>query len=106
MKGTEKQITWAEDIKATAINHCDNRINWEIEYRGSNETEDAILYRIYRAALTKAFEALDDAAKIIDKRNLYTTSTVDANVRQIKNLVAAGRMTIEQAAAKLGVTEY
>ena len=96
MKGTEKQIKWAEEIKAAFISRCDGRINWEAEYRGNADTQTAILYRIMRAGAIKMFDSIDDAAKIIDKRHMFDPSEADDKVRQWGMMIERGKLTIDQ----------
>ena len=73
MKGTVKQIKWAEDIKETAYRTIETNVellknklekypNWE---RFKVEIEG---YEKVRETLDKFFEMTDEAADIIEKR--------------------------------------
>ena len=101
MKGTEKQIKWAEDIKAQAISHCRACIAANTEAGlFAAETE---LYEIMAEGIEACFARVDDAAIIIDKRDRFAPSSIDAYIRQAKTLIRQGRLTVEQFAAKNGV---
>lgn len=102
MKGTEKQIKWAEDIKAQAINSCQARIDANTAIGCfADETE---MYRIMINAIEVVFAKVDDAAKIIDKRYMFDSRNIESNIRQALTLIKRGDLTIEQFAAKNGVT--
>ena len=102
MKGTEKQIKWAEDIKAQAINSCKARIaaNNNIGmFADENE-----LYEIVIKGLETVFAKIDDAAVIITKRHMFDYRTIEGNVRQAMTLIKRGNLTVEQFAKANGVS--
>lgn len=78
MKGTEKQIKWAEDIKASAYKTCEFA-NIEIDRivaRGVELTKaekmtgyTKVAIETMKKQLDELFRNIDDAAVIIDKRN-------------------------------------
>lgn len=79
MKGTEKQIKWAEDIKAEAIANLDNLINYakRMESFGDMMKSATNYYTSEAAEIVKqyilnAFEKIDDAKYYIDNRAKLT----------------------------------
>ncbi len=101
MKGTEKQIKWAEDIKAEAIRNCKAHI-------ASNEAigmfeQETELYRIMIEAMEGIFAKVDDAAVIIDKRHMVHIDTISSNIRRAMTLINRGSLTVEQFAKANGV---
>lgn len=104
MKGTEKQIKWAEEIKAQAIQNCMN-------YIAANESigmhaEENELYRIMALAIEAVCDKLDDAAKIIDKRHLFEFRSIERSVQRADRLIRQGKLTVEQFARANGVVDY
>lgn len=101
MKGSEKQVKWAEDIKAQAINNCKAIIEHNNEigmFADENE-----LYEIMIEAIEGIFAKADDAATIINKRSLFFADTINANVQRAKTLIKRGNLTVEQFAKANGV---
>ena len=74
MKGTEKQIAWAEDIKAEVIANCDciirNSMADGAEF--SINYVDTITAGELKAFVEDAFSKVDSAKTIIDNRSNYT----------------------------------
>ncbi len=74
MRGTEKQIKWVEDIKAGAFRQLD-LFDETFERDAANgikspythESIDAV-----RQQITEVFAKIDDAAKIIDRREMFS----------------------------------
>ena len=98
MKGTEKQIKWAEDIKANAINTCTANIE-----RLSGQPLDALrveVFKVIRNTLIAGFEQIDDAAVIINKRANFDPMAIIRMADRTSELIASGRMTLEQFAAR------
>ena len=79
MKGTEKQIAWAEDIiKNARVTVAANIAKNEEEAEKHEGSSAAAYYREQADKWTRLgeqiegfFAATDDAAKIIDKRDLF-----------------------------------
>lgn len=74
MTGTEKQITWAEDIKSKTIDGLDNCIKFNEDYAakyGLDYADRAEMYRIVKQAIENMFfcEMMQSAAFIISHRN-------------------------------------
>lgn len=101
MKGTEKQIKWAEDIKAQTIRNIKAAIAAN-ESIGMYELESE-LYGIMIEAVEVTFEKVNDAAKIINNRHLFYMDTIEGNVRRAENLINSGKLTVEQFAKANGV---
>jgi len=98
MKGTEKQIKWAEDIKANAINTCTANIE-----RLSGQPLDAMrveVFKVIRKTLIDGFEQIDDAAVIINKRAHFDPMAIIRMADRTSELINSGRMTLEQFAAR------
>lgn len=106
MKGTEKQIKWAEDIKTNAINFCTGRINVQINLRGNADGEEARLWRILRASIAQTIDKLDDAAKIIDKRGSFKGDQLDMMIIHWGLLIKNGKATVDKIAEANHVMEY
>lgn len=103
MKGTEKQIKWAEDIKAQTIKNIKSHI-------AANEAigmfaEETRLYKIMERAVENLFETIDDAAIIINKRELLDIQSINTNIQRALRLIRNGRLTVEQFAAANHVAE-
>lgn len=74
MTGTEKQITWAQDIERKTLTYIDASINLCEErakkYDAADEAERAEMYRLFKQAITNLFasEKMQSAAYVISKR--------------------------------------
>jgi hypothetical protein len=77
MKGSEKQIKWAEDIKERAINYTRNGLAFAKEH----ESKELKVWENILAQLEKGFAAAQDAKWIIDNRTQF-------DPQQISNMVA------------------
>lgn len=107
MKGSMKQIKWAEDIKANAIGTCTANIERLGDEASATYEMDKVLvevYRIFREALSAAFERIEDAAVIIDRRAKFDPSTINSKVQRTSELIKSGRLTLAQVAQANGVT--
>lgn len=90
MKGTEKQIAWAEDIKAKALLAASNIVR-NAERRaemGETGAHDYLFISVEAAKETeqmviKACETLDDAAYIIECRDMMSQQWLEKMARQI-----------------------
>lgn len=81
MKGTEKQIRWAENIKESAYETVNGNIkilNERLEkYPNWNSLKNDIKgYEKVREILDMFFSQCDDAAKIIEKRFILDGETL------------------------------
>lgn len=101
MKGTDKQIKWAEDIKAHAINNCKAQI--EANNKIGMFSDENELYEIMILAIESIFAKVNDASVIINKREMFDSRTIDNNIRQALTLIRNGKMTVEQFAKSNGV---
>ena len=109
MTGTEKQIAWAEDIKANAIGNADSIIKSALDKYHEYDEHPGFLttakaYKIMRAVLVCIFAAHDDAEYIINHRSvlLNYTSTVD----RWAELIRTNEKTAAQIAAQNGLKDY
>ena len=77
MKGSEKQIAWAEDIKAS-VYRCFTAMEHNVEHFAKHGMiEDTLHYDMADVEAVKAvvipqIEAMDDASMIIKFRNNFT----------------------------------
>lgn len=75
MNGTEKQITWAADIKAAWIAKGTARIE---KWTGRDDKPELAARRIAEAeAWIAAIEAIEDAATLIDTRSGSASNLLD-----------------------------
>lgn len=109
MKGTEKQIAWAQDIKREALEKIEKNIALNAERY--EEYDHHRLYaanieahKIMRAVLNAIFSVHDDAEYIIDHRAILTnySTTVD----RWAELILTGKKTAAQIAAQNGIKDY
>lgn len=101
MKGTEKQITWAQDILANAIRNCESVIRKDEE--NGIFAQRAPLYKIMKKAIEKIAATTDDASKVISNRHLFDGDTIERNVMRAETLIRRGTLTVEQFAQQNGV---
>ena len=104
MKGTEKQIAWAQDIIKAGVNYLDERIahDKELGLKGNRE----IAYRIMRAAYNNLLDIAPDAARIIDRRGQFRGSQIENDALMFENILNSRKLTADELAAKNGVTNY
>jgi len=103
MKGTEKQIAWAEDIKRTTIDTCKNnieRMNGEALFEANVDA-----YKIMLAVIDKIIEinADKDAAWWIDHRNTIASQRINSTADNWASQIRSGRKTAQQIAEQNGV---
>lgn len=109
MKGTEKQIKWAEDTKANALGTCEANIE-RMEKTIDNQTGRTIFpdeieaYKVQLAILQAFFAKVDDAAVIISKRDLIHPARINNVALQFAQRIKNG-VAPKQIAAENGV-EY
>jgi len=104
MKGTEKQIQWAEDIKANAISNLRNnieRMSAEPRFEANVKAQKLML-----AVLDVLFSRMDDASKIIDFREKFAPSHLFRTCDRWAELLDTGRATITEIAAREGLKDY
>lgn len=82
LKGTEKQVTWAEQIIADAIGTVDANIRLEeerIRIYGEGITTTVFLevYKELRENITNALLKYEDAGALIGKRHLFDPSRIN-----------------------------
>lgn len=104
MKGTEKQIAWAQDIIKAGVNYLDERIahDKELGLKGNRE----IAYRIMRAAYNNLLDIAPDAARIIEKRGQFAGAQIERDALTFETIINSGKLTADELAAKNGVTNY
>lgn len=93
MKGTAKQIAWAEDIKANALRAADNIVRnaerlAELGFTGAHDLGFISVEAAKEAEkmVIKACETLDDAAYIIDHRNMMTQQWLERMAAQMTRM--------------------
>lgn len=86
MKGTEKQIKWAEDIKAQAIAAAGCIVRNAEKAEANNIPRDAYYISVEVAKdieqmVIAGFDQMDSAAAIIDIRDRFTQSALENMAR-------------------------
>ena len=81
LKGTEKQIAWAESIREESINTCDKNIELAKEriekYPGVASYErDLKAYEEIKSQVVSVFDKIEDAAYIIDNRKSLDSNRI------------------------------
>lgn len=104
MNGTEKQITWAQDIIRGGVDYLDARIarDNELGIHGNRETA----CRIMRAAYRNLLDVAPDAARIIERRGQFSGAQIERDVLTYETILNSGKLTADELAAKNGVTKY
>ncbi len=106
MKGSEKQIKWAEDIKTNCIHSFEMTIErWEAQPAGAIKNSIKA-YKLMLAITKYAFDHIDDAKTIIDRRTLFDASTLSRKADRWAEQLNRGETTITELAAKNGLKEY
>lgn len=91
LRGSEKQIAWAEDIRNEAIRTAD--LNIESSKKRMKEYGDSgkalfgprlEAYKQVKANLLNALSKMDDASKIIDKSHIISGDTVNKEATRIE----------------------
>lgn len=104
MKGTEKQIKWAEDIKTNAINTLEANIEktaTEPLFKADNQA-----YRILLAVTKNALSKIEDAGTLIDRRIYFDPRSLIKTASTWADNIRTGRFTVEQIAEQNRVTEW
>jgi hypothetical protein len=111
MKGTEKQIAWAQDIRSQAIENIESNIKLNAEryeefdhhpmYAANVES-----YKIMRAVIEGIYEAHDDAEYIINHRTILSPSGYTVHVNRWAEMILSGKKTVEQIAKENGLKNY
>ena len=89
MKGTEKQIKWAEDIMNNAL----NTVNANIEH---SKTSDALLTRLQvyeeiKKMLEESFSQVTEASQLINARDRFDPRRINNIAQQRENQIRAGK---------------
>lgn len=99
MKGTEKQIKWAEDIMNTAKMHLENMIcclNEEEEKTNKDMYRDAKQAAMITLDWVKKLEAqTDDASVIINHRSMMAKSSLNARINRVIIKIATSKHSME-----------
>lgn len=93
MKGTAKQIAWAEDIKAGALRAAANIVrnaerSAELGFTGAGDPGHISVEAAKEAEqmVIKACETLNDAAYIIEHRNIMTQQWLETMAQQMTRM--------------------
>lgn len=70
MKGTEKQIKWAEDIKRTVLENLQNNID-RMEEHAEHFPYELKAFKETKEEAEKAFEVCENASQIINMRDRF-----------------------------------
>lgn len=87
MKGTEKQIKWAEDIINNPVEAMEKHIEWAREFAPAEIAPVTKAIEAYRAMIAKGGANADDAAFIIDHRSRFAAAAEKILTREF---IAAG----------------
>lgn len=82
LKGTEKQVKWAEDIITITLNNVKSKINWKF----ATPTEKQVWEMLY-SRVEADFNEIDNAADIINRRDEFN-SLISKLERLILNMGA------------------
>lgn len=86
MKGSAKQVAWAEDIKNGALAQCDRTIKqFEENYHPIHQTMIDAAKEI-KSTLEAGFAQIDDAKWYIDNRANFTSNTVLNQIQELENI--------------------
>ena len=109
MKGTEKQIAWAEDIIDSARRTIDGNVELvekRIAEYGDLFAADLSAWRIMRGFVNNFVATIDSAAQVIDKRHILASAAIVQMANRMGEDIRTGRMSAAQIADKMHVTEY
>ena len=87
MKGTEKQIKWAEHTLKNPLETMDKPIEWAREFAPAEIAPVTKAIEAYRAMIAKGGANADDAAFIIDHRSRFAAAAEKILTREF---IAAG----------------
>ena len=80
LKGTQKQVAWAEDIRKNAIDWIEKRIQ---QYKDRNRENDTLIFNknieaaeIMLEDLKRMLDKVEDASTIIGMRNKLATESL------------------------------
>lgn len=111
MKGTEKQIAWAEEIKSSAMSNVQHNIELSMQRYEEYDHHTAFLatataFRIMAACLEKIFAAHDDAEYYIAHKGKLEFKNLCATVDRWAALILEGRKTASQIATENGIKDF
>ena len=111
MKGTEKQIAWAQDIKRYALANLESNITLYTDCLKEYDNHPLFAanieaYKIMRAVIEGIFAAHDDAEYIINHREKLTPSGYTTYIDRWSELIRSGKKTAEQIARENGLKDY
>ena len=111
MKGTEKQITWAQDIIKTSLEHAENNSKLNMDRYEEYDHHPMYLanaeaYKLMTAVLKAIFAAHDDAAWIIEHRTRIGNQAISQQADRWADMIRSGRKTIAQIASENGLKNY
>ena len=111
MKGTEKQIARAQDIRKQAMENIESNIKLNTEryeefdhhpiYAANIEA-----FKIMRAVIDGIYAAHDDAEYFIDHRSILSFSGFIMHVNRWAEMIRSGKKTVEQIAKENGLKNY
>lgn len=76
MKGTEKQIKWAEDIMSDAFNTIDANVNRMEKENPELFRFEIQAYKECREMIEKSFATCEEAKQIIENRGMFDPSRI------------------------------
>lgn len=86
LKGTEKQIAWAEQIRQDTLGTAERNIKSledKIKQYGDIFKPNLAAYKQVRSNLLSALTKIDDASLLIDKRHIFSGETVNREAGKI-----------------------
>lgn len=104
MTGTDKQIAWAEEIKADALNTLDANIERTEKLQFLREDNEA--YRLLKAMTVKALGSIEEAGTLIERRSAFSPRSLTSIAATWANNIRNGRITAEEIAKKIGVETW
>ena len=111
MKGTEKQIAWAQDIKRQALENIESNITLNAaRYEEFDKlpmyAANVEVYKIMAAVIEGIFAAHDDAEYIINHHSMLSPSGYTVHVDRWAEMIRSGKKTVEQIAKENGLKNY
>lgn len=111
MKGTEKQIAWAEDIKSAAISNVNHNVVLSMQRYEEYDHHPAYLataeaFRIMAACLDRIFSVHDDAEYYITHKKSFEFENLCQTVDRWAELIRTGKKNAAQIAAENGIKDY
>jgi len=107
MKGTEKQIAWANEILDHALDTCKRNIDLDtkrLEEYGHQVYRSGIdALKVMMKVIEKIGSTTEDAEKIINKKDILSGENILKTVDRWAEQIRDGKLTVEQLAKDNGV---